>query len=73
MRVVSEDFQGALRTHAAPHGNLEREDSEESIGTTFYKSLEEPEGLLDRSITFASLTFNTKHNLAFFLCMYFRL
>ena len=67
-RVVWEDFQGALRTHAAPHGNLKTGETPstndlvvESIAGKNQKGF-----WTTRSITCASLTFN---NLAFVLVL----
>ena len=51
-RVVWEDFQGALRTHAAPHGNLktgETPSTNERLGGGKH-CWKEPEGLLDYQI-----------------------
>merc|ERR1712016_339991 len=67
-RVVWEDFQGALRTHAVPHGNLKTGETPstndlvvESIAGKNQKGF-----WTTRSITCASLTFN---NLAFVLVL----
>ena len=71
-RVVWEDFQGALRTHAAPHGNLKTGETPIAHNTTLVVVVESIAGKnqkgfwTTRSITCASLTFN---NLAFVLVL----